>query len=146
MKKTQDMRYLETNRHAPTQEQAGAELAQDTEPPPGPVAPEAPEPFSGPEPPSEQQKKDVKKDAKKEVRAETSYSKNKRKKTSLVDHENMFKRVQLAVANKSTPPPLIHTRDSLFGMLCDTFEKEFPNCLPQHMRDQCLSIIMNGTL
>ena len=146
MKKTQDMRYLETNRPAPTQEQAGAELAQDTEPPPGPVAPEAPEPFSGPEPPSEQQKKDVKKDAKKEVRAETSYSKNKRKKISLVDHQKIFQHIQMVVADNRTRPPLIHTPHSMFNMLCDTFEKEFPNCLPQHMRDQCLSIIMNGTL
>jgi hypothetical protein len=69
-------------------------------------------------------------------KAETCGSKLKRKKTSVINYQNMFENVQQAVANISTPPPLIHTPHSMFSMLCDTFEKEFPDCLPQRMRDQ----------
>ena len=78
-----------------------------------------------------------------EEKVRAKYIRNKRKKISLVDHQKIFQHIQMVVADNRTRPPLIHTPHSMFNMLCDTFEKEFPNCLPQHMRDQCLSIIMN---
>jgi hypothetical protein len=130
MEKIQDMPHSETNGSNTIQEQDVPVLPQDTEPPPGPVSPESPEPSAGPH--------------SLDNHLHDNKGKNKRRKISLTDHQNMVKNVELAVTNNNTPPPLIHTANSMFNMLCDTFDKEFPNCLPRYMRDQCISTIINN--
>jgi hypothetical protein len=146
MKKIHDMPYSETNGSRTIQEQDVPQVPQDTEPPPGPVTPEAPEPSAGPHSLDNYQDYEQNPGSNKTdklLKEESSNSKNKRRKISLADHQNMVKQVELAVTDNNIPPPLIHTAHSMFTMLCDTFHKEFPNYLPQHMQDECVSTIMD---
>ena len=117
---------------------------KDSEPPQGPRPPEGPEAPgtpAGPVSPEEQQSIPAALQEDVCTQKATTYNKNKRKKTSVTDYHKTLQNVMLAMQTETAPPPLIHTPHSMFSMLCDTFEKEFPHSLPQHMRDQCLSIM-----
>jgi hypothetical protein len=66
-------------------------------------------------------------------------SKCKRKRTSIICCEQLFADVQQQFLQETIEsPPLMHTPHSLFQMLCQSFEQEFPNCLPHGVVDQIL--------
>jgi hypothetical protein len=139
-------------RDPPPEEQAPDPSPQAPAPdcPPQGPAPEAPQPPDvpqGPAPntatcPGEQKQEGVPARGKStKNRGVVSGSKNKRKKPS-IDCEQVFADVQKDFMQESpNPPPLLHTPYSLFSMLCDTFEQEFPNRLPRAIVDQVLLIL-----
>jgi len=71
----------------------------------------------------------------------------KRKKTSLdVDHtfgvvEQALKRNPKDAGRDHTVPPIMHTPQSLFRMLCDVFEQEFPHRLPPQAVEHMLQAL-----
>jgi hypothetical protein len=63
----------------------------------------------------------------------------KRKRTSTICCEQLFTDVKQQFLQETiTAPPLMHTPHSLFRMLCESFEQQFPNCLPQGVVEQIL--------
>ena len=74
-------------------------------------------------------------------RVVVSCGKNKRKKQT-IDCEKVFADVQQEFLQDSISTlPILHTPHSMFSMLCDTFEQEFPNRLPRAIVDQVLLIL-----
>jgi len=71
----------------------------------------------------------------------------KRKKTSLdVEHtfgvvEHALKRDPKDAGRDPTVPPILHTPHSLFRMLCDVFEQEFPHRLPPQAVEHMLQAL-----
>jgi len=82
------------------------------------------------------------KNATMKVVAETS--KCKRKRTSLIECNQLFTAVQEHVqVDVDQLPHLMHTPHSLFRLLCQSFEKQFPNCLAQTSVDEILLSLEN---
>ena len=68
----------------------------------------------------------------------------KRKRTSLIDCNQLFAAVQEHIqVDADQLPPLMHTPHSLFRLLCQSFEKQFPNCLAQTSVDEILLSLEN---
>ncbi len=71
----------------------------------------------------------------------------KRKKTSLdVEHtfevvEQALKRDPKHAGRHESVPPILHTPHSLFRMLCDVFEQEFPHRLPPEAVEHMLQAL-----
>lgn len=71
----------------------------------------------------------------------------KRKKTSLdVEHtfgvvDQALKRDPKDAGRGQTVPPILHTPHSLFRMLCDVFEQEFPHRLPPQAVEHMLQAL-----
>jgi hypothetical protein len=82
------------------------------------------------------------KNATMKVVAETG--KCKRKRTSLIECNQLFAAVQEHVqVDVDQLPHLMHTPHSLFRLLCQSFEKQFPNCLAQTSVDEILLSLEN---
>lgn len=114
--------------------------APDAQPPQGPT-PEAypPDAPHGPAGPGEKQERLQARQRSTQNKAIECANKCKRKKTSVIDCEQLFPHVQQQFAhNTSKTPPLMHTPQSMFQMLCHAFEQEFPNRLQQSVVDQLL--------
>ena len=75
----------------------------------------------------------------------TKYTgKCKRKKMSALDCEQVFADVRgHFVEPSSLHPPLFHTAHSMFEMLCNMMEKEFPNSLSQELKTQMLQSLLH---
>ncbi len=75
----------------------------------------------------------------------TKYTgKCKRKKMCALDCEQVFADVRAHfVEPSSMPPPLFHTAHSMFEMLCNMMEKEFPNSLSQELKTQMLQSLLH---
>ena len=146
------------NETSPQQDSADAtpqiciQTAQDTTPPQGPTPPLAQTPDGAPPdvpqgPDSDatlctnQQKQDrvPARPRGTQNKALVAASKSKRKRTSIIDCEQVLADVQQDFMEDTIkPPPLAHTPHSMFEMLCHAFEQEFPNRLPQAVVEQFL--------
>lgn len=61
----------------------------------------------------------------------------KRRKTCALDCQQVLGEVRATVLAGPTPP-LMHSPRSMFVMLCDCFEQEFPGLLQQDLKQQLL--------
>ena len=113
------------------------EAQPDTQPPPGPK-PDAYVPAVPPGPETNKQERVPARQRSTQNKA-IDGSKCKRKRTSVICCEQLFADVQQQFFQKEDESlPLMHTPHSLFRMLCQSFEQEFPNCLPHGVVDQIL--------
>jgi hypothetical protein len=130
---------------------ADSQLQADVEPnaqlPPDPVPdgqpPQGPTPDANPpdvpQGPAHKQERVQARQRSTQNKAIEGGNKSKRKKTSMIDCEQLFADVQQQfVHNTIKPPPLLHTPHSMFEMLCHAFEQEFPDRLQQQVVDQIL--------
>lgn len=107
---------------------APLQITAPAEPPPGPEVPEVPDTApQGPDAPK------------------TKNAKCKRKRNSALEHTQVLEEVRGNLL-PATLPPLMHTPLSMFEMLCASFEDQFPNHLPESLKNEVLQSLRHSVL